>query len=190
MTKVPNPALKQLRGTLKKALKEESEIPQSLFLQWVQVGRDDLSTLGLLFALSSGASYRRIKPELSMKDCCDFIRHFFLSCLKENPRSSKYLCNRYEAAWAIVSWFRHLHKEVKKTEPVLIETAREIKELYLKSDQEIQLAICNGFLEHVFETPALRKYFADWKDDPRMSEDYKWAMMWGKDHEGKDWGTF
>ena len=94
------------------------------------------------------------------------------------------MLSRYEAAWTMVRWFRHLVSVLPETEEILKKTVDAITSLYLNSKRSIRDAIVNGFLEHLFETPDLRNYFAHWKTDPNLAGDYNWALTWGKDHEG------
>lgn len=49
-------------------------------------------------------------------------------------------------------------------------TARAIKDLLLASEEEIRLAIEQGFLEHALESSGLRPYFEDWSKDERLRE--------------------
>lgn len=165
------------------ALNSNAEISREEIRKWIEAA--DLKTLGLLYVLTEKA-WSRITPKLTMKESCDLIRRYYLTCIKKNPRSSDYMLSRYEAAWTMVGWFRHLISLLPETEDQLKATVDEITTIYLNSKRSIQDAIVNGFLEHLFETPAFRKCFAHWKTDPKLAEAYKWALMWGKDHEGSN----
>jgi hypothetical protein len=163
------------------ALNSSEIISRDEIRKWIYAA--DLKTLGVLFALTDQA-WSRIIPALTMDEACDLIRRYYLACIVKNPRGSDYMHSRYEAAWSMVAWFRHLVSLLPQSETALKQTIAELTALYLNSKQSVQQAIINGFLEHVFETPSLRDYFAQWKDDPKLADGYKWALMWGKDHEG------
>ncbi|HET6266721.1 MAG TPA: hypothetical protein VFG11_03315, partial [Acidobacteriota bacterium] len=114
-------------------------------------------------------------------------------CIKKNPRSSDYMDSRYEAAWSMEGWFRYLVNQLPETKDVIDETVSEVTSFYLSSKEPVRLAVINGFLEHLFETPKLRSYFQHWKTNPILAEGYNWALLWGKDHETneiiKDFGN-
>jgi hypothetical protein len=38
-------------------------------------------------------------------------------------------------------------------------------------------------MEHAFEDPGLRVYFANWERDPELREVYNTALEWGATHE-------
>jgi hypothetical protein len=165
------------------ALNSNAEISREEIRKWIEAA--DLKTLSLLYVLTNKAS-SRITPKLTMKETCDLIRRYYLTCIRKNPRSSDYMLSRYEAAWTMVAWFRHLVSKLPETKNELKATVDEITSLYLNSKQSVQDALVNGFLEHLFETPSFREYFAHWKSDPKLAEPHKWALMWGKDHEGSN----
>ena len=54
--------------------------------------------------------------------------------------------------------------------------------LYRRSDRDARERIINGFLEHVFERPSLRRLFDRWRQDPELGEAYTLASEWGDAH--------
>ena len=160
-------------------LKSDGDIPRERVLNWI--ASKDLDILAVLYVLTDKA-YWRIKPELGMIATCNFIKDYLLRCLAENPDAGDYVHSGYEAASELAGWLKHLKNLGTDTEQVIREVASDLEALFRRSDREGQERIINGFLEHVFEKPSLRRFFDGWRGDPELGDAYTLASEWGDAH--------
>jgi len=100
-----------------------------------------------------------------MIDTCNLIKDYLLRCLAENPEAGDYVHSGYEAAWELAGWLKHLEN---------LDTDAE--------HRDGRERITDGFLEHVFERPSLRRFFDGWRGDPELGEAYSLASEWGDAH--------
>ena len=160
-------------------LRYEGDIPRERVLNWI--GSKDFETWAVLYVLTDKA-YCRIKPELGMVATCNFIKDYLMRCLAENPEAGDYIHSGYEAAWELAGWLKHLENLGADTEQVIRQVASDVEGLYRRSDRDARERIINGFLEHVFERPSLRRLFDRWRQDPELGEAYTLASEWGDAH--------
>ena len=157
-------------------LRAEDEIPKERVLVWMRSG--DLETRAVLYVLTDKA-YWRIKPELGMNDTCRFIKHYLMRCLAQDPPAGDYVHSGYEAAWELAGWLKHLESLGTPAEQIIREVASGVEDLFCESAPDCRDRIINGFLEHVFERPSLRRHFDGWRRYPELSAAYALATEWG-----------
>jgi len=137
--------------------------------RWIDSG--DLLTWGAVYALT------RSHPDLLGDDQIDFVRRYLLRCIEENPPGGDYLHGGYEAAWELAACL----KEWRGKSPRGI--AVDLDKLYRRGDDATRNRILCGVLEHAFEDPAVRPFFASWERDEELREAYRLALEWGAAHE-------
>jgi len=54
---------------------------------------------------------------------------------------------------------------------------------YQAGDDKVRRRIVDGFLEHAFETPSLRRIFEGWKNSPILGRAYSEAALWADNPE-------
>lgn len=167
------------------ALSASETIVRHEVVRWI-ANATDITTLSKLYRLT-GERYDSIKPELGRDETCLLIQHYLLECIRLNVRDHEDVEDRWEAARTLHAWFCQLG-ENEGTAPVLQRTAQAITHVFLQGDDDIRNAIEQGFLEHVLETAALRRYFEHWSIDERLRPAWTRAMEWGKAHPDFTWG--
>lgn len=165
---------------IESALAGNGPISRDDVIRWIDSAKDDLPTLAKLYDLT-GDHYYRIQPELGRDAECGVILKYFLECIRQGIQDSEEIEGRWEAAQSLLGWFFHL-LDLGNNSDILRLAAGSLKELFLTSDGEVQLAIEQGFLEHCLETAALRPYFEDWSTDARLRPAWERAMEWAQDH--------
>jgi hypothetical protein len=160
------------------ALHGKDPIPKQRVLAWMR--ESSLETRGAVYVLTD-REWSRIQPELSMEEQCTFMGSYLVECLAGDPPETDWVHGGFEAGHLLAAWFKHLHS-TSGTQKVLAGAASQLTAAYRKSDKKSRNRIETGALEHIFEQPALRLYFAEWCDDPDLREAYKWAVRWGDDH--------
>ena len=137
--------------------------------RWIDSG--DLLTWGAVYALT------RSHPDLLGDDHIEFARRYLLRCIEENPRGGDYLFGGYEAAWELAACLKQWRGKPLRG------IANDLDKLYRRGDHAIRNRILCGVLEHAFEEPAVRPFFASWERDEELREAYRLASEWGTAHE-------
>jgi predicted ATPase len=106
----------------------------------------------------------------------DHLEHL-LRCIRDDPQDGD-TPTRYEAAHELEACFDDI-SERSDADDMLTEIAAAVTQLFLGSDESVQRAIETGFLEHVFEQPKLRRFFAHWESDGRLREAWQLCVAWG-----------
>jgi hypothetical protein len=109
----------------------------------------------------------------------EHIEHI-LCCIRDNPQDGE-TPTRYEAAQELEVCFDDISMR-SDSDVMLIEIAVAVTQLFLVSDESVRHAIETGFLEHVFEQPKLRRFFAHWETDDRLREAWRLCSAWGDAH--------
>jgi hypothetical protein len=146
--------------------------------RWIDSG--DLLTWGAVYELTR-KEWSRIQPEIPGDEQMEFMRRYLLRCLEENPPSGDYLHSGYEAAWELAACLKHWHGmgAVKPLRGIAI----DLDKLYRRGDHATRNRILCGVLEHAFEDPAVRPFFASWERTEELREAYRLALEWGAAHE-------
>jgi len=150
------------------------------------IGRDDVRRWidsGDLLTWSAVFTVIRLHPELLGDEEIDFMRRYLLRCIEENPPSGDYLHGGYEAAWELAACLKHWRSKGGRAVKALRGVALDLEKSYRRGDDATKNRIVCGVLEHAFEDPALRPYFANWERNEELREPYRLALEWGSAHE-------
>ena len=161
-------------------LQGDAPIARDDVRRWIDSG--DLLTWSAVFTLTEEA-WSRIQPEIPIEEQVDFMRRYLLRCIDENPPPGEHLHGGYEAAWELAGSMKHWRTLGGRAAAAVRSIAVELEKLYRRADSATQNRILCGVLEHAFEDPALRPYFANWDRDPELRDAYRLAVEWGAAHE-------
>ena len=126
-----------------------------------------------------GPGWKLIEPEPDMDETCGFMTRYLLSCIHENVQDDDGdVASGYEAAWNLAACLKHWAGKLPETQPVMSKAASKIADAYRTADDDERDRLLNGTLEHALEVPAVRPYFAAWKDDPVLGKPWRLAMEW------------
>lgn len=163
---------------IENAIKGSLPTPASLVRGWMEC--TSLEVRAVLTDLILDHS-NCIEPTLSMEEVCDLTEGYYRDCLIQNVAESQYVPNRHIAGYELVRWFAKLWNDPEVPRRFLERIKAMIRDLYLKNTvppKEIVTAV----LEHLFETPDIQAFFADWKSNPKLAEAFTLAKGWGDQH--------
>jgi hypothetical protein len=167
---------------IESAAKGPGRIPASRVMSWLRHA-PSVEVLGAINHHIVRQS-RRVEPPLSMEEICSIAQEYYRQCLIQD-RDGGYAQNRSVAGIELVGWFRSLWRDAAVPREYLARLKAMLFDLCI--DPRIpQQAMVGAVIEHLFEMPEVAEFFADWKDDSRLSEVYDRAMDWAKDHRGPD----
>jgi hypothetical protein len=162
------------------ALASEGAVARDDVRRWIDSA--DLLTWSALYSLFDSAA-ARITPELPQQDQVELSRRYLLRCLEENPTPGEHLHGGYEAAWELAAALRRWRRMGGRAAAAIRGVAIDLERLFRRGDPAVKSRILCGVMEHAFEDPALRRYFAQWERDQELREIYKLATEWGAAHE-------
>ena len=143
---------------------------------WIDSG--DLLTWSAVYALIESD-----RVEMPIEEQVEFMRRYLLRCILENPAPGEYLHGGYEAAWELASKLKAWRRLGGRAASSIRGIAIDLDRAYRRGDDAARNRVLCGVMEHAFEDPAIRPYFADWERDAEMREVYKLALEWGTAHE-------
>jgi hypothetical protein len=149
-------------------------IPRAEIEEWM--ASSDIELLGYAAAMMDEARMH-IEPSLSTEKFVGFQMRYLERCLRENP-NSEWADSAYSAGWTIVRLFIKLWDDKGIPRSHLFDLKAWIARLYKSADTNLRTCLVHATLEHLFERPAIRKYFLDWKTDPLLSEAHSQACLW------------
>lgn len=123
---------------------------------------------------------RRVEPPLSMEEICSTVQEYYRQCLLQNLQDSNYAPNRSIAGLELVSWFQSLWRDTAVPREYVARLKAMLRGLCVERKIS-QDQIVGAVLEHLFETPQIAEFFADWKSDPELKDAFEQAMAWAKD---------
>jgi hypothetical protein len=106
-----------------------------------------------------------------------WAKHYYERCLRENPEG-KWANSAYSAGWDLVGFFLSLWDDESVPRKLLLDLKKWLADLYKDADENLRNCIVLATLEHLFERKPIRKYFADWCDDPILARAYEEACLW------------
>lgn len=118
-----------------------------------------------------------IRPALRLQDYCRFMTRYYERCFREDPQG-EWCDSRYSAGWSLVNWFVILWNDKNVPRTAVEELKDWLARVYMEASPDLRLCIETATLEHLLEHRKIRKYFADWKDDPVLGVAYSQAMGW------------
>jgi len=163
-----------------RALADDGPIARDDVRRWIDSG--DLLTWSAVYELTDHA-WSRIEPEIALEEQIDFMRRYLLRCIEENPAPGEHLHGGFEAAWELAACMKHWRTLGNKAAAHVRGITLELEKMYRRSEPVTQNRILCGVLEHAFEDPALRPYFAGWDRDGELRDAYRLAAEWGSAHE-------
>lgn len=172
----------RIMAELEAALQSDSPIPAKDVRGWMQA--QSLDTWGALSIIFFDHA-ERIRPPLEMKTVCAFMRNYYKRCLCEAVDAGKYYPSRYIAGHELQNWFKRVWQDDAVPRGCVDDLKAMLADLYMSGDPEVQDCVVNSVLEHLFETPELAQYFAEWKQDPELKLAYESAMEWVNDPPDK-----
>ena len=138
----------------------------------------NIEILGIVYSFILDTSCaQRIEPALEFDDYHHFLLRYYERCFRENPESA-WADSRYSAGSDLVNWFGKVWHDKQLPRFAIDELKEMIGRLYKEGDRELRTCITTATLEHLFEQAQIRKYFADWRKDPVLSNAYNEAVEW------------
>jgi hypothetical protein len=122
---------------------------------------------------------RKIVPPLELQEICAAALNYYRRCLQED-RESEFVPPLHIAGYELVRWFKSLWGDANVPREYLSDLKTMIADLYRSSDQKKANRLVNAVIEHLFETPEIAEYFADWKSDPVLRKGFDRAIEWVK----------
>jgi hypothetical protein len=166
------------RHEVEAAIAGSAVVPKGDYLRWAS--SRDVAVQARAFHLSAGA-WDRISPEPTTEEQCGVMADYLLVCLSSNPAPDDYIHSGFEAGHALASCLKHW-VGLPDTSEVIASVAKRLERRYRESDPEGRNRIETGALEHILESPRLRRYFEHWAQDAELREAYEPALAWGLAH--------
>lgn len=149
-------------------------IPLSQVLCWLD--STELTVRGAAFAyLEKPNCVARFSPPITQDQFDDRYLNYLKECILEDL-TDEWVHSRYEATWALASWFKRAIAR-DKTHPRLINLRQWLGETY-KAMPTLRAALINGFLEHVIEQGSVAAFFSVWEKDWELSTALLQARHW------------
>ncbi len=145
------------------------------------IGDGDLRVRGAAYYFLQRAR-DRIVPPLSTAEQCSFMLDYLFECLLLDPESDDYLYSGFEAAGELSGWVKRLER-VGNNDRLISQIVQRLTQAYIAADENTRNRIETGAVEHMMESPSMRKYFASWKGDSTLGTAYELCLQWGIDHE-------
>jgi len=132
---------------------------------------------GATYGLLHSAHMTRVKPALTFDEVFDFILGYFEWCIKTDPAPGAWANTRYSAGWDLVGWFLALWDQ-RPDKKYFERIKSRLATLYKGGNAELKKSIEHAIVEHLFERKEVRKFFADWEDDPALKPAYDEGKLW------------
>jgi hypothetical protein len=140
-------------------------------------GQCDIELLGFLDAIIHDKRFH-IEPALPLHDYTQWVKRYYGRCFRENPDGES-SDSSYSAGWDFLGVFISLWDDGVSRD-VLTDLKLWLAALYKEGDSRLRTCIVNATLEHLFERKPIRKFFADWKNDPDLVSAYDEACLWDR----------
>jgi hypothetical protein len=89
------------------ALNSDADIEREKVVAWISSAGTDISTLSILYRLTS-EGYYRIKPDLGGEVTCSLTQKYLLECIRQDVKDNEEVEDRWQAAGTLHIWLRHL----------------------------------------------------------------------------------
>ncbi|WDI42601.1 hypothetical protein [Bremerella sp. P1] len=148
---------------------------------------DDLVVLGVLWQMVS-SHWDRIAPAVDLVDCNRSIARYLLKCIEQNPTPDDFVCSNYEAARELLPLVHSMERGERERPGLVQETLENLREVYLRGDDNTRLCIETGFLEHLLEKRESIQWLKRWQADPRTANAITDSIngWYGPDEESPD----
>lgn len=159
------------------AFESVEAIPRDTVLRWLD--SSELAVRGAAFAyLERADCVARVSPPITQDQFDDRYLDYLKRCLLADAKD-EWVHARYEATWALASWFKLAIARDRK-HPRLIALRQWLGETY-KAVPALRDALVNGFLEHVVGQPSVSAFFSVWKRDSELGAALRAARQWRAD---------
>jgi hypothetical protein len=159
---------------IQEAIQGPQKVPASEVKNWLR--HPSLDVLSVATGLILEHS-RQIEPPLTMQEICNSVSDYYRRCLQEG-HESEYVPSFHEAGYELARWFRSLWDDPEVPREYLADLKTMLAELYKSADQAKADRLVNAVIEHLFETPGVPDFFADWKSDAALARGFARAMEW------------
>jgi hypothetical protein len=119
----------------------------------------------------------RIEPPLAFGDYRYFVLRYLSRCMIENPQSG-WAATRFDASCELLRWCGIIWSDPSVEKDATEEAKDLLRRLCLDYGSEVRRVAIQGILEHLFENPSVRAFFADWRGDPELRDAYDEANEW------------
>jgi hypothetical protein len=146
--------------------------------KWMQ--SSDIEVRGALYSkITDAECIKHIEPPLQFEDYVDFVVLYLEQCIEQDS-DGDWAHSRYLAGYELVAWIKKFWSDGDVPRSKLEEIKQRLASLYKQGDKRLRTAVANAVLEHLFEDPQLVIYFADWKNDPVLTEAYDAGREWSE----------
>lgn len=163
-----------------RVLHGDGDVPREDLRRWIAT--DDLLTWSAVYALME-KSWQRIRPELPAEEQVAFMLRYLVRCVEENPAPGEYLHGGYEAAWQLAASLKEWRRRGGRVAGIARRAVPDLERLYRGRDPARRTRVLCGVLEHAFEDPEIRPWFALWDRDSDLRDAYRLASEWGRAKE-------
>jgi hypothetical protein len=169
--------LEEVTRELKMPVAERRSVSQSQVRRWME--NEDADTMGATYVfLSKPEHVERVVPLFSFGQIFDFMLRYYEFCLKTNPQS-KWANSAYSAGADLVGWFVWMWDE-DRDRKYFDAIKSWLEKLYIAGSPDVKKCIEHSIIEHLFERKSIQKFFADWREDPRLQRAYDEGLLWVK----------
>jgi hypothetical protein len=116
-----------------------------------------------------------------MEEICSTIEEYYKQCFIQNLDNSEYAPNRSIAGLEFVGWFSALWRDAGVPREYLVRLKQMLREVCVEHGVPAA-QISGAVLEHLFETPEVAVFFADWREDPQLRSAFDGATDWASSH--------
>jgi hypothetical protein len=154
------------------------KIPASTVRSWLR--NPSVKVLGAV-TLHILNNSKRVEPPLTMEEICNTVQEYYKQCLIQGLDDGNYVPNRSIAGLEFVGWFQSLWRDSAVPREYVTRLKTMLRDLCMANEIP-QDQVVGAVLEHLFETPQIAEFFADWRSEPKLREAYDLAMEWARDH--------
>jgi hypothetical protein len=163
-----------------RVLDEAGGIGRDDVRRWI--AGEDLLTWSAVYAVMDRA-WSRIEPEMPAEEQVAFMLRYLLCCVEENPAPGEFLHGGFQAAWQLASSLKEWRRRGGRVATLARNAVAQLERLYRGRDAARRNRVLCGVLEHAFEDPEVRPWFAQWDRDCELREAYRLASEWGRAKE-------
>ena len=128
----------------------------------------------------------RINGRFTDDSVCNFLISYYILCMKNELSSSDRVHSKFEAAQELVRIFETLVKSPSTNARNLVtRIVDSITGMFQMGGKFLRNMIETGFLDHIFEIKANRRFFEHWKSEP-FRDAYEASLRWGTSHEREE----
>ncbi|WKB56134.1 hypothetical protein [Eleftheria terrae] len=163
-----------LLGDLIETFEGKGSIPLAKVHEWLNA--EDIEVCGAAYAYFERLDcVERIEPRLTHDEFDVFVLRYLQRCIVEGGHHD-WAHSRYEAAWALASWFTLTFSKDARNDR-LKELRLWLERTYLDR-ADLRSVIINGFLEHVVSHRGMAEFFKGWRCNTELAAALRRAKEW------------